>query len=200
MATVIPRVHQDRQRLTGQFMLLVAEHGRGRSVVRDDDASPVGHHDRIAGRLDQRTEAVFALRQEMFGALGFHHQVLNPDRAAERLPEFLAMVGFGQVGEGPPRQRPDRALRPRAGGDDDHGKMRVQLLDRGEHLKAVAVRQGHIEQDRVEAMGAELGERAGAGVGGMDSISVVGEQVLQADGNVRIVFRRARYRKGLLRP
>ena len=66
--------------------------------------------------------------------------------------------------------------------------MRVQLLDRGEHFKAIAVRQGEIEQDRIEVTGTELDKRAGARVGGMDRIAVVGEQVLQAHGNVRIVF------------
>ena len=57
----------------------------------------------------------------MFGALGFHRQFLEADRAAERLSELFAMVGLGQVGEGPPCQRPHSFLRRRAGCDDDHG-------------------------------------------------------------------------------
>ena len=95
--------HQQRERFSDRFFIGIAEERGRRPIPRDDAPAMIGQHDGIGGRIHQRTEAIFALAEEVFCPLDLHGEFLDPDGATERVSKFFPIVRLREIGIGPLR-------------------------------------------------------------------------------------------------
>ena len=80
----------------------------------------------------------------MFGLLDLHHELLHPNGATQRVPKFLPIIGFCEIGIGPLCQRSHGAVVRDVGGHDHDRERGVQTLGVSQDLEPIAVRQAQI--------------------------------------------------------
>ncbi len=96
--------------------------------------------------------------------LGREPPLLQPLADGEQ--HLLVLERLGDVVERPLAHGLDGALDRRVGGDDHHHQVGVVLADLPQHLQAVHAGEHEVEQDQVDLLALQHGERLLAGGGG----------------------------------
>ena len=100
---------------------------------------------------------------------------------------LVDLEGLGYVVEGAAFHRVDRRLDGGIGGEQDHGKLRLEGLDRADQLQPVHRRHPQIRDDQVDSAFADDLERLVAVLGRHGLVSVGLEKTLQEDQNPNLV-------------
>jgi len=99
VSDAIPLRHQHGQGLPADFVIGIPEQAGGGLIPGENMTVVVRQHDGVGGGLDQRSKSCFAFAQRVFGVLGFGGERLDADRPAQDGPQFVPVIGFGEVGE-----------------------------------------------------------------------------------------------------
>ena len=132
----------------------------------------------VIGASDHEFQAFFALIEEMFCLLDLHREFRDPDGSTERMPKFLPIIRFREIGIGPLCQRSHGTIRGDMGGQNHDGGRGLQALGFFQDLEPIAVRQAQVQQDDVEAMGSNEFDGAGDGAGNGDGVAIMVQHIL----------------------